>query len=474
MKRLQLITVSSLFVLALSGCGGGSQPLKSQATVPAPPTVTPPPTPPPAPTPTPVPTPPTITSITMTCQTPVASGASSQCTMTILPTDAPQTVTWSASGPFGVVPVSASGLVTAPVLAHDGMVNVIAISTVDTAESASFVIDVNATPPPAPTVKVVGKGYNPQLNVVGTNWIVGFTHDGMTTVTNGGPLPDGYPGVLDDLQNGNALTEVDDPNFAKPNQLFLDGQPVATELSDKPAVIAGSFEAWINGGIFTTASPNPVFTPTGDLTEITSNGSLLAWVEEVGGSCYVWFDSVQVSHEAGNCAQDVKIVVGGGGTIYIGWDDFTAVYVAASKDNGVTWTQQTVTSGMDGVLGVDFIVRADNSLKVVWTQYSKSESGASVWESDSGGLPVRLSNPVRTNFSGAGNPAIAQDGSVVWLDDFQGDASGNFAVVLNGVSLTSSPAVAYDEGPMIRLLPDGTRVVVWGDGATVWMEEVPQ
>jgi hypothetical protein len=224
--------------------------------------------------------------------------------------------------------------------------------------------------------------------------------------------------------------------------------------------------------VYTTAQPNPIFTTTGDLTELTSNGSLLAWVQETGSACDVWLDNVQVSHEVTNCAQDVKIVVGLDGTVYVGWDDFTAVYIAASKDNGVTWSQQTITSGMDGVLGEDFIVRADNSLAVVWTQYLASESGSSVWESD-GRMPVRLSNPVRTNFSGAGNPAIAQDGSIAWLDDYQGDASGDFAVVLNNISLTSTPMVAYDEGPILRLLPDSTRAVVWGDGMTVWIEEVP-
>jgi hypothetical protein len=148
------------------------------------------------------------------------------------------------------------------------------------------------------------------------------------------------------------------------------------------------------------------------------------------------------------------------------------VFIAQSKDSGLTWSIESPFAGGEGVFGADYAVRADGSVISAWTQYLVGEAGSSVWKSDAGGLPVRLSPPVKTGFSGAGNPAVALDGSVAYLDDVNGSVSGHFDVFLNGVDLSNLDD-AIDEGPVLRLLPDGTRVVAWDDETNVWLEEIP-
>ena len=108
---------------------------------------------------------------------------------------------------------------------------------------------------------------------------------------------------------------------------------------------------------------------------------------------------------------------------------------------------------------------------MVWIEYLASEGGSSVWESDSGGLPIRLSQPVVTGFAGAGNPQVAPDGSVAWLDDAHSSAPGIYNIFLNGADLSSVDEAI--QGPVLRLKPDGTRVIAWGDATSVWVEEIP-
>jgi hypothetical protein len=50
--------------------------------------------------------------------------------------------------------------------------------------------------------------------------------------------------------------------------------------------------------------------------------------------------------------------------------------------------------------------------------------------------------------------------------------SRNSDVFLNGVDLSNLDD-GIDQGPVLRLLPDGTRVVAWDDGINVWVEQIP-
>jgi len=379
-------------------------------------------------------------------------------------------VTWSDSAGT----ISGTGLLTAPTVTTTTNVTVTATSTADTTKSGSFTVVVNASTTPTPPMpQLVGKGMGVFLNVVGTDPIVGFTaSDGAHILDTAQATTTIYPGRLEDLQDGVALTAIIDPHAVAKTQLLLNGQLVATETGDTPEVIAGSNVAWIFGGVFVSNNPStPLSSPSGDFVGLAASGNDIAWVVE-NATCDVYLNSVLVANDTTGCADNLKVTIANG-IVYVGWSDGSAVFVAQSKDAGATWTIDTVFSGGKGVFGADYAVRSDGSLIVAWTQYLTGESGSSVWESDAGGLPVRLSPPVMTGFSGAGNPAVAPDGSVAWLDDVHGTVSGHFDVFLNGVDLSNLDE-AIDEGPALRLLPDGTRVVAWDDETNVWIEKIPK
>lgn len=328
-------------------------------------------------------------------------------------------------------------------------------------------------PPPPPSPQLVGQGMNVHLNLVGTDVVVAFTAaDGLTTevlnVTQGKSAF--YQGDLEDLDAGVVLTKVLSDTAS--NQLLLNGSLVGSTISAQDPVIAGTNVAWLAGGVIVSNQPStPLPSPSGDFVGLAASGNFIAWVVEDVDGCGVYLNSVQIDQDITGCPDNLKVTVANG-IVYVGWSDGTAVFVAQSRDTS-TWTVNTVFSGGIGVFGADYAVRADGSTIVAWTQYLSGEDGSSVWESDAGGLPVRLSDPVPTGFSGAGNPTVVSDGSVAWLDDEHGSVSGHFDVFLNGVDLSNTDN-AIDEGPILRLKPDGTRVVAWDDETNVWIEQIPQ
>jgi hypothetical protein len=345
-------------------------------------------------------------------------------------------------------------------------VTLTATSVTDGTKSASATITITSA---AAIPIVVGHGQGVRLNVVNNSPVVAWTSAG-TTLLNSGVS---FPGTLQDLEGGTALTQTTDAQGR--NTLFLNGTQVAQEIATEPPVIAGTDAAWIAGGVFTSSNPSqPAYaSPAGaDLLEIAAGGSYVGYVVESSNqACSVYVDGVDVMDDSNGCPQQLKFVIAGG-VAYLGWCDGTGVTIEQTQDGGQTWTVAYTFTGLKGVFGMDYGIRSDGSLSVAWTQYDAGEDGSSVWESDSGGAATRLSAPVQTGFSGAGNPAVASDGSVAWLDDSHGSASGHFDVFLDGVDLSNMDD-AIDEGPRLQLLNDGTRVVAWDDDVTVWLDEVP-
>ena len=283
-----------------------------------------------------------------------------------------------------------------------------------------------------------------------------------------------FEGTLQDLEGGVALTQTTDAQGR--NTLFLNGTQVAQEIAVEAPVIAGNAAAWVAGSIFTSSNPSqPAYaSPAGaDLLEVAAEGEVIAYVAEgANQACSVYVDGVDILDDPNGCPQQLKFVVSGNVT-YLGWCDGAGVTIEQSQDGAQTWTSAYTFTGLQGVFGMDYAIRSDGSIIAAWTQYDAGEDGSSVWESDSGGAATRLSGPVRTGFSGAGNPAVASDGSVAWLDDSHGSAAGHFDVFLDGVDLSNMDDT-IDEGPRLQLLSDGTRVVAWDDEVTVWKDEVPQ
>jgi hypothetical protein len=98
------------------------------------------------------PPPPSVASLSVTCQSPIASGATSQCAVVVLPSGATQTVTWADSAGT----ISATGLLTAPTVTMNTVVTVTATSTADATKSGSFMVAVSApTMPPVTAVTVM-------------------------------------------------------------------------------------------------------------------------------------------------------------------------------------------------------------------------------------------------------------------------------------------------------------------------------
>jgi hypothetical protein len=96
-------------------------------------------------TPTP---PPAVTSVTVTCATPISSAATSQCSASVTPAAAPQGVTWSVSAGASI---SQTGLLTAPTVTANQTVMVTATSAAAPTVSGSFTVTVDAPSPPAVT-----------------------------------------------------------------------------------------------------------------------------------------------------------------------------------------------------------------------------------------------------------------------------------------------------------------------------------
>jgi hypothetical protein len=159
MKR---ILSSALIALALAGCGGGSSPLSHFK----PPVTAPPPT-----------TPPVPTAIEVTCPTPVASGASVTCSATITPSDADQSVVWSAvSGS-----ITPKGVYTAPMVTKDSPETVTAVSVAAQSVMGASVFTITApvAPPPPPPVKTSGPI---KISSVGENIVTRVESNGTIDV----------------------------------------------------------------------------------------------------------------------------------------------------------------------------------------------------------------------------------------------------------------------------------------------------
>jgi len=412
---------------------------------------------------------PGVTGVMVTCQTPISSAATSQCTASVSPSTVAQTVTWSDSAGT----ISGTGLLTAPTVTTTTNVTVTATSTVDPTKNGSFTVVVNA---PAPMPQLVGKGGAVRLNILGTDPIVGFgASDGTHVVDVSRGTTTIYQGGLQDLENGVALTATNYPQNEIPASLFLNGVQVASVCCGNSFVIAGSNVAWLAGGVVVNTNPQTTLpSPPGDFSGLSAAGSYIAWsvasLPNTPKNCSVYVNSIVVSDNS--CFVQTKLIVLADGTVYVGWAYGTSVYAAVSKDAGATWTITTIATGANppnGIPQMDYAVRADGSIIFVWTQSVAGDAGAtSVWESDAGGLPVRLSGVARPGFSGAGEAFVASDGSAVWVDDGVGNASGDYHVFLNGIDLS------HGDGPELRLLPDGTRVVAWDDASSVWLEKIPK
>lgn len=292
------------------------------------------------------------------------------------------------------------------------------------------------------------------LNIVDNAPVIAFensdgTHAGSAV----------YPGALADFEQGVALSYTFAPGDVNANAtLYRNGVQLVIEPEQNPAILIDNATqaTW----------------PVGNEVLLAASANYVARVAENGPNCDVAVNGVAVASDALGCADTLKVIEAQG-AVYVGWSDGQGVSIYQSQDQGQTWQVAFQFGGKMGVFGGDYAIRSDGGIIVAWTEYIVAEDESSVWESDSGGLPTRLSGVTKSGFSGAGNPVVVSDGSVAYLDDANGSVAGHFDVFLQGTDLSNTDD-AIDEGPRLGLLSDGTRVVAWDDESTVWMEEVPQ
>lgn len=288
------------------------------------------------------------------------------------------------------------------------------------------------------------------LSIVDNQPVIAYQSAGSTHV--GAQI---YPGALADFEAGVVLTYTFDDTHGS-TSIFINGQPLTTEIGQQiPIIIDGDNAAW----------------PIGTEVLLAASAHYEATVDEPNdGACHIAVNGIEVAADTLGCADTLKLIEVGS-TVYVGWSDGQGVTIEQSQDQGQTWQVAFTFGGKQGVFGADYAIRTDGTIIAAWTEYVPGESGSAVY---SGGSEAtrRLSGVVPTGYSGAGNPSVAADGSITYLDDRNGSAAGHFDVYLDGVDLTNTDD-AIDEGPRLGLLSDGTRVVAWDDDVTVWMEEVP-
>ena len=374
--------------------------------------------------------PPTVASVSVSCVSPVNSGAASQCSGTVSPAGASQTLSWSASGGTSI---TQTGLLTAPTVTANTTVIVTATSTADATKAGMFTVAVTAPPappppPPPPAPLSLGEGVEPvivvdssgnidvawvdQADGVGEVFFSRSTDGGLTfspeVTVSSGFLPQqvrmvvdskGAIGLIWPQSNGDAVFvshSVDGKSFATPVQLFtvasFDPQLVVDSndvvyavwfefLADQNLHIARSTD-----GLTYSAPVQVWMTPAShdglDLTLLAGRAAqvYLFWVDENDTQCDVTFASttdgmnfskpLNVSNLTGSCSNTPTAKLDHANAIDVAWETGQfSVFFARSTD-GVSFSQPVNVVGATTVYSVgppDFAVETDNSVDLVWS-----------------------------------------------------------------------------------------------------------
>lgn len=168
------------------------------------------------------------------------------------------------------------------------------------------------------------------------------------------------------------------------------------------------------------------------------------------------------------------IGIGPGNSVHVVWQDpapvYNEIYYKKSTDEGVTWgavQRLTWTSGMSYF--PDMAVSSDNSVQVVWTDYSPGNAETYFKGSTDGGKTWSGAQRLTWNSSSSFTPAIAIDSNgtthVIWRDDATGHDEIYYKRSTDGgttwnsikrLTWTSSssliPAMAIDSNNVIHIV----------------------
>jgi hypothetical protein len=380
-----------------------------------------------------------------------------------------QFVTWSASAGS----ITSTGTLTAPAVSAKTSVNVTATSTRDSSKSGTFTVAVN--PPVATNTPIfVGPGQLGGLTVNANDPLIAVNDVGVYSANDQ---------TINTLHGEvTAMVGPDVLSLTQTNQVWLDGVLQTAVTTDLPPTLYQAHPVWFDATNTIQTMAGPLFTPNADQTgiDLGASGTLITWIEEntAGSVCEVWASvslgqPQQISDDSG-CASGAFPWDAGGGHLFVTWMG-DHLHVGESTDGGQHWTitdivynpganQFTVTQGQNIAVGID------GTVYLVWQQRGDPETVDDVtecWEAIRPAGSTTWSPTIELPPSGAyisvGNfdPVVVADGS---------EAVGSY----KGVALGSTIIAPTGGGPLLALLPDGTRVIAWQDAAGVWFEEVPK
>jgi hypothetical protein len=424
----------------------------------------------------------TVATVTVTCSpATVATASTSACSAVVSGANSPsQAITWTASAGT----ISPSGVLIPPAVTTQMQVTVTATSVADGTKSGTFLVTVNPRVP-LNTPVFIGSGILGGLSIDGADARIAVNDIEVYLVTNGTSVA--LPGHAVSMQGADTVS-FDDAD----NATYFDGAIQNEVLTDLPPTLYQGAPAWFDLGGNVQTPAGMIFSGDGtqDGINLQANGSLLTWVEETlpGGTvCQVWASVAggqpQQITNVSYCAAGQQPLDVGNGHLFILW---SGVNVAESIDNGATWTVgfPTNSQALEGVAaggpnfdapsaGATNIAYGDGTTYIVWQQRGDPNTTDDVtqcWLSKSTVAgqwsDAELLYPGTFARVGDFTPVVAGDGSDALFSLEQGDAG----IVLNSTLLVSNAT----NGPLIGLLPNGTRIVAWEDAAGVWFEEVPK
>jgi hypothetical protein len=413
---------------------------------------------------------PVVSGVTVAC-TPsnVSGGATSACSAVVAgPNSTSQSVTWSTSGGA----ISAAGVLTAPVISTTTNVTVTATSTADSSKSGTFTVVVN--PVVATNTPIfVGPGTLGGLAIAGTNVLVAVNDNEIYSAND--QTTTALHGEVSYFDGKDVLSLTTD------NVVWLDGAVRTDVVTDLPPTFWQGDVVWFDAAGNVVNPGGTIYTPTAgqDGIGLVANGALLAWAENTAdGACTLYAATTTVAARqiaSAGCGGLVPIDVGGG-HLLLAWP----TEVAESFDNGATWTVTQIPLSPQASPGggqeISIALAADGTLYAVWQQRGDPISTDDVfqgWMSVRGldGTWTTQANPLPP----AGERRIGDFDPVVVADGSEAlQSSEQPGIWLGDQQIQAVPQTDALTGPLLVLLPNGTKVVAWSDDAGAWFEEVPK
>jgi hypothetical protein len=431
-----------------------------------------------------------ITSVTVSCQTPVQTGAASQCTATVSGTgNFSNSVTWTASAGS----ISAAGLLTAPATAQT--VTVTATSVQDTTKSGSTAVTITAGS--AIVVTVSPTTANVATGGVTQSFTAKVQNDsenqGVTWTLSGTGCPGASCGSVSPASSssGSSVTYTSPATATTPITITL----TATSVTNN--TVAG------NAMITLKAPPPPVPSSPLVLGEAgvsegfgepviaadTAGNIDVAWINNYGPE-FVRSTNAGVSFSAPltipSNMQDtlegnqIQIGVDGNGHISLLWHrDLTPTsavpnsFFSHSTDGGSTFSAET---NPGGATSAQLIVEPNGEIWIIWFDQTTSNLLA-VHSSDG----VNFSSPT-TIWTAVGNPMdlIVESGPQGELYLFwtqlvtMTNCSILFSSSMDGATFTPAATISAGAGscnqtPSAFVDSSGNLIVAWvADGASLF------